>query len=105
MTRMISRAVAALVLTAALYAHGGLEHVTGFVKAIAADSVTVETVKHETVVVMLTPQTEVLKSGAKAVIGDLKVGDRVAIHAEKTKDGKLQAHEVSFGPAASAPAH
>jgi len=91
-----------LTLTAALIAHGGMEHVTGFVKAITQDSVTVETAKHEMVVVLLTPQTEVLKSGAKAAIGDLKVGDRVAIHAEKNKDGKLQAHEVAFGPANAA---
>ena len=102
MKRTITAVAMLLALGIALLAHGGLEHVTGFVKTIAPDSVTVETVKHETVVVLLTPQTEVMKSGVKAVIGDLKVGDRVAIHAEKTKDGKLQAHEVSFGAAPAA---
>jgi len=85
-------------LPAMLLAHGGMEHVTGVVKAIDATSVTVETVKHETMVVLLMPGTDVMKSGVKAKIGDLKVGDRVAIHAEKNKDGKLEAHEVSFGP-------
>jgi hypothetical protein len=50
-------------LPAMLLAHGGMEHVTGVVKAIDATSVTVETVKHETMVVMLMPGTDVMKSG------------------------------------------
>lgn len=88
-----------MALPAMLLAHGGFEHVTGFVKAVDATSVTVETIKHEMVTVLLTPQTDILKSGVKAKMADLKVGDRVAIHAMKNKDGKLEAHEVAFGPA------
>ena len=88
-----------LAVAGILLAHGGLEHITGFVKAITADSVTVETVKHETVTVMLMPKMEVTKSNAKADIKDLKVGDRIVIHAAKNKDGKFEAHEVQFGPA------
>jgi Cu/Ag efflux protein CusF len=92
-----------LALAAALAAHGDAIHVTGTVKAISPASVTVETVKHESVTVVLGPKTEVMKSAAKADIKDLKVGDRVVIHAMKNKEGQLEAEEVAFGatPAAS----
>jgi Domain of unknown function (DUF5666) len=92
-----------LALAGTLVAHGGLEHVSGIVKAITADSMTVETVKQETVVVLLTPKTEFLRSKVKADGKDLKVGDRVVIHAMKTKDGKFEAHEVAFGPTSGGP--
>ena len=92
-----------LALAAALTAHGDAIHVTGTVKAVSPGSVTVETVKHEVVQVMLTAKTEVMKSAAKADIKDLKIGDRVVIHAMKNKEGHLEAEEVAFGavPAAS----
>jgi Cu/Ag efflux protein CusF len=101
--RMITCVFLALALAAALAAHGDAIHVTGTVKAISPSSVTVETVKHETVEVMLSPKTEVMKSAAKADIKELKVGDRVVIHAMKNKEGHLEAEEVAFGatPAAS----
>ena len=92
-----------LALAAALAAHGDAIHVTGTVKAISPASVTVETVKHETVLVMLGPKTEVMKSAAKADIKDLKVGDRVVIHATPKPDNTLEAVEVRFSaPAAAA---
>lgn len=97
MTQRISALFVILALAGTLVAHGGLEHVSGIVKAITADSMTVETVKHETVVILLTPKTEFLKSKVKADGKDLKVGDRVVIHAMKKNDGKLEAHEVAFG--------
>jgi hypothetical protein len=81
------------------FAHGGAEHVIGFVRTITASSVTIENAKHEMVTVLLRPTTEVKKSGAKAKIGDLKVGERVVIHAEENKADKLEAEEIEFGPA------
>jgi hypothetical protein len=101
MKHRIITAVLTLAIAGALLAHGGLEHVTGFVKAITADSITVETAKHEMVTILLMPKMEVTKSSVKADIKDLKVGDRVVVHAGKNKDGKLEAHEVAFGPAAA----
>ena len=92
-------------LAAALAAHGGAEHVTGTVKTISPASVTVETVKHEMVTVMLTAKTEVMKSAAKADIKDLKIGDRVVIHAMKNKEGQLEAEEVAFGAVPAAAQH
>ena len=101
--RILTSLFLLLAFAAALLAHGDAIHVNGTVKAISPASVTVETVKHETVTVMLSPKTEVMKSAAKADIKDLKIGDRVAIHAMKNKEGQLEAEEVAFGatPAAS----
>jgi hypothetical protein len=98
MKKRLTAVVVSLACAAAMLAHGGMEHVMGSVKAIGAGSVTVETVKHEMVVVLLTPKTEALRSNVKADVKLLKVGDRVVIHAAKNKDGKLEAGEVEFGP-------
>jgi len=101
MTKRITCILSAFALAGALLAHEGAEHVTGTVKSMTAESVTVETLKHETVTIMLTPKTEVMKSKAKGDIKDLKVGDRVVIHAAKGKAG-LEAQEVDFGAAPAA---
>ena len=95
----------ALAFTGTLFAHGDAIHVTGFVRAINPDSLTVETAKHEMVTVLCTPKMGITKSGVKAGLSDLKVGDRVVIHAEKNKDGKLEAESVAFGPAQAPAAH
>lgn len=101
MTKRIPCILSAFALAGALVAHEGGQHVIGSVKSITPQSVTVETVKHETLTIMLTPKTEVMKSKAKGDIKDLKVGDRVVIHAAKGKDG-LEAEEVDFGAAPAA---
>jgi cell division protein FtsL len=51
-----------------------------------------------TVTVNVVAATKFEKTGATATIKDLKVGDRVVIHAGK-KDGKLEAHVVKIGMA------
>jgi hypothetical protein len=48
------------------------------------------------------PDTKYGKSGAAASMKDLKVGDRVVIHAEKMWD-MLMANEVHFGGVAKTP--
>ena len=99
MKSRIASAVLSLVSAINLLAHGGLEHVTGFVKSISADSVVVETLSHQVVTVRLTAKTAGMKSGVKANLKDLKPGDRVAIHAAKDPSGVLEANEVEWGPA------
>jgi Cu/Ag efflux protein CusF len=94
----------ALAFAGTLFAHGDAIHVTGIVRAVTADSLTVETAKHEMITVLCTPKMEVTRSKVKADIKDLKVGDRVVIHAMKDEKGKLVAEEVAFGPAAPATA-
>jgi hypothetical protein len=103
--RILTCLLLTLALAAGLAAHGDAIHVTGTVKAIGPASVTVETAKHETVTVMLNAKTEVMKSAAKADIKDLKVGERVVIHAMKNKEGQLEAEEVAFGAAPAASQH
>ena len=87
-----------VLLTTTVYAHGGMQHVMGTVKAIGADSITVETKTHQTQVVSVNSQTKFIKSGKPSSLGELKTGDRVVIHA-KLADKKLVAAEVNFGAA------
>lgn len=83
-------------------AHGGMIHVMGTVTAVTDSSVTVETTDKKTVEVQLTDSTTFLNGSKPADRKELKVGDRVVIHAVKVKDA-LQAHEVRFSQA-TAPA-
>jgi hypothetical protein len=88
----------ALLCSGSLFAHGNEKHVMGTVKAIGADFVTVETASHQSQTVQITSQTKFVKSGAVSGLADLKVGDRVVIHAKASGD-KLEATEVKFGAA------
>ena len=46
-----------------------------------------------------------MKSGVRATLMDLKVGDRVVIHAKLNADKKLEASMVDFGKVAPIPQH
>jgi preprotein translocase subunit YajC len=98
-------AVLLLVCTSALlHAHGGMVHVMGTVTAMTENSITVETTDKKTMEVQLTDSTTFLNGSKPGSRKELKVGDRVVIHAAKVKD-VLQAHEVRFGGTAPAPSH
>src|SRR3954471_16629364 len=99
MMKAVHTSLLACAIAAGLMAHGGAEHITGTVKEIKADSLTVETTKHETLTIGLTAKTVAMKSKAKGDLKDLKAGDRVVVHAEKNSAGKLEAEEVDFGSA------
>ena len=88
--------LAVLVFTGSLFAHGNEKHVLGVVKAVGADSVTVETTSHQSQTVQITAQTKFIKSGTPSSLSDLKVGDKVVIHA-KPSGNKLEATEIKFG--------
>ena|ERR1700722_16694283 len=79
-------------------AHNGLEHVMGTVKAISANSITVETTSKppKEVTVALLPSTTFQKDAANTTVDALKIGDRVVIHA-KPDGTKLDAVTVAFG--------
>ena len=85
-----------------LHAHGGMIHVMGTVTAVSDNSVTVETTDKKTVEVQFTETTTFMNGAKPGNRKELKVGDRVVIHAAKIKDS-LQAHEVRFtqAPASS----
>ena len=88
--------LACLWLVPLALAHGNDEHVMGTVTKITASSITVETTAKKTVEVDVTDKTQFEKSGQPATIQDLKVGDRVVIHAGKSQN-KLTARTVKFG--------
>jgi len=49
------------------FAHNGIEHVLGTVKALTATSITVETVKHEMTVIALGPDDSIYQQGRQGV--------------------------------------
>jgi hypothetical protein len=88
----------ALMIGAAIaFAHNGIEHVMGAVKSASDASITVETVKHTEVTVMLDPSTTFTNKDAKASIKDLKIGERVVVNAKEGPDKKLHAVSVKWG--------
>jgi hypothetical protein len=107
MTRLFSIAVLVVALASGAWAHGTDKHVMGVVTKITDTEVTVEATDKQVTVVKLAADTSFVKSGAAASLKDLKVGDRVVIHA-KPVGTDLIAHEVRFGkmpPGTPAAAH
>jgi Domain of unknown function (DUF5666) len=105
MRRIGSAMLVFLAFSLVTLAHGTDKHVLGTVTKITDSEVTVQAQDGSLQVVKIAPDTSFVKSGASASIKDLKVGDRVVIHA-KPVGNDLIAHEVRFGkpPAASAAA-
>jgi hypothetical protein len=91
-------------IAAATFAHGDEEHVIGTVASVTTDSITVKTTANALVTVAVVPQTTFSKNKAAAKLADLKVGDRVVIHAKEPTEGKLVADTVQFSTPATKPA-
>jgi hypothetical protein len=85
----------------AALAHGKEEHLMGTVTAMTDTSITVQTKAKDPIVVYTIAETKYEKSGVAASMRELKLGDRVVIHAARIND-KLVANEVRFGAAAHA---
>lgn len=81
------------------FAHGNYQHVMGTVTKISDSSVTVRTTANQSVEVAISSETKFSRADATVTVQELKVGDRVVIHATKTHDGKLVAHTVQIGVA------
>jgi hypothetical protein len=78
-------------------AHGGEEHVIGTVATISDTSVTVKTTAGKSVEVAFDPKmTTYVRAKTPIQKSDIKVGDRVVIHAMEV-DEKLVAHSVEVG--------
>src|SRR5438270_11470566 len=84
--RTLAIGSAVLLFAVLAFAHGNEQHVMGTITAISADSITVQTMDKQTKVVYVDEKTKFMKSGAAATRDDLKVGDRVVIHAGKQGD-------------------
>ena len=97
---LILIACVSLVAAAAL-AHGNEKHVIGTVAQISPDSITVKTMDNKMVTVAVAPESKFIKDKGAAKISDLKVGDRVVIHAKEPKQGHLVADTVEFASAKS----
>jgi len=93
--------VAALLTASLALAHGGLEHVLGTVAKLSPTSITVTTAAGKTVEVALDEKTTFANAGKAVGFADIKVGDRVVIHAAKDHD-KLIARTVEKGSAPAA---
>jgi ABC-type molybdate transport system substrate-binding protein len=93
---LFSVAILLIVFASVAFAHGSYTHVMGTVTKITETEVTVETTDKQVTVVKVASTTSFLKGGAAASLKDLKVGDRVVIHA-KPIGTDLVAHEVRFG--------
>jgi hypothetical protein len=102
MQKAVSIAALIVLFSAIAFAHGNEQHVMGTVTAIKNGSITVKTTAGSSVTIQLDPKTRFTKGGSAAAIVDLRVGDRVVIHAMKDHD-KLIAHTVKFGVTSTAP--
>jgi ribosomal protein S1 len=96
MKRTIAVVVLLFTLSIIALAHGNEKHVMGTVTNISDNSITVETQAKKSVTVDVSDKTKFEKSGTAATLKDLKVGDKVVIHADASS-GKLVASEVRFG--------
>jgi hypothetical protein len=96
----IRLALAASLSLGLLVAHNGEEHVNGTVAKISETSVTVNTTAGKMVEVAFDAKTAFTKASQPFAKSDLKVGDRVVIHAGEVHE-KLIAHTVQVGAAAA----
>lgn len=82
-------------------AHGGEEHVIGTVVKISDTSVTVKTTAGKTVEVGFDAKMTTYERAKQPIQKtDIKVGDRIVIHAMEVNE-KLVGHTVEIGPAAA----
>lgn len=91
-----------LILAASAWAHGDEQHVVGIVSKADGINITVKTQDGSLKTVMVTSETKYLKANSTAKRDDVKIGDRVVIHAKKMGD-MLHATEVKIGAAENAP--
>ena len=104
MKRQVSIVLSILFLASMAFAHGNEKHVMGTVTAVSDNSITVETMDKHQVTVSVVPETKFMNGNAAAALKNLKVGDRVVIHAVKKGD-ELQAHMVKIGAASAVAGH
>lgn len=105
--RLLTLVIALALVAGGALAHGDKKHVIGTVEKMSADAVTVKTADGKSVEVKLVSTTAYVvvadKVGRPAKLADLRVGDRVVVHATP-KGETLEAAEVRFsssGPPAT----
>ena len=96
MKRTVAVVTLLFALSVMVLAHGKEKHVMGKVTSTSDNSITVETATKQSVAVEVNDKTKFERSGSPATLKDLKVGDKVVVHADAS-DNKLIANEVHFG--------
>jgi hypothetical protein len=104
MNRLVTISISLLVLAAPALAHGNEQHVMGTVIEVTENAITVETKDHQKITVTVIRDTKFAKGTSQASLKDLKVDDRVVIHAVKQGE-QLQAHTVRIGTASATAGH
>jgi len=100
MRSIVSTLCVLLFLSAFVFAHGNEKHVMGTVTKVEDGSIVVKT-KEGDKTVMIMSTTKFVKSTETVTQKDVKVGDRVVIHAMPMGD-MLHATEVKIGAAPAA---
>jgi len=77
-------------------AHGNEQHIMGTITKVSDTSIAVKTQDGRSVDVVMSPETKFTRKGQPISLKDVKVGDRVVIHAKKEND-KLVATTVAVG--------
>ena len=93
--------LALVLLPTIVSAHGGEEHVIGTVTKISDTTVTVKTTAGKIVEVGFDAKTTYARAKMPSQKTDVKVGDRIVIHAVEVNE-KLVAHTVELGGATTA---
>lgn len=93
-----------LLFSTLVLAHGNEQHVMGTVTKIEEGSIVVKTKEGDTKTVMVMPTTKFVKGTTAATQKDLKVGDRVVVHAEPMGN-MLHATEIKIGDEIKGMAH
>ena len=96
-TQSIIAVLALMLGSITAFGHNGVEHVMGTVTAITDTSVTIETVKHTSVTVLIDGSTTFTNNDAQATQKDLKVGQRVVVNAKPNSGKQLVAVSVKWG--------
>src|SRR6266481_8054905 len=96
MKRTVTVVTLLLAFSLLALAHGKEKHVMGTVTSISDTSITLETTAKKSVTVDVSDKTKFEKSGSPATLKDLKVGNKVVVHADISGD-KLVADYVHFG--------
>lgn len=98
MKRLVSIGISFLFVITLALAHGNEQHVMGTVSDVTDNSITVETKEHQKVTVSVDAETKFIRGTSPSTLKDVKVGDRVVIHAVKEQN-RLRAHTVQIGGA------
>jgi hypothetical protein len=100
-TRTTLALALSLSLTAsAVFSHGDMKHVLGTVREIAADHIVVDTKNGGKESIAIDGSTQYFRGDAPVKPGELKVGDRVVIHA--TPSNPSTAKTIRFSSPAAA---